>query len=258
MWHSVVGSYPVQQFLDDFLPLPDGIYRSSIPSCDFSGVSTTKQEAKSYDSLVNAINSSKACPGFEMRNSSSCKQHSSSYQPDLAFCKVRTQEGIERPIDEVIFEMKTEQDDTCHDADSLYSSSSEKSTASSVANHGKIWTYLAHQMSAHPRLFVFCVFIYGDRARFLRVDRSGGSMTTSFCYEEEDFLAQFLYRYSHATNAQRGWDPTATFASVAETRKLSRALHKYKTRLEPRNVDYLDPTLDSRSRRTRSRLTRKR
>lgn len=52
MWHSVVGSYPVQQFLDDFLPLPDGIYPSSIPSFDFSGVSTTKQEAESYDSLV--------------------------------------------------------------------------------------------------------------------------------------------------------------------------------------------------------------
>lgn len=52
MRQSLVGFYPVQQFLDDFLPLPDHIPRSSIPSIDFSNVPITKQEKVAYNPLV--------------------------------------------------------------------------------------------------------------------------------------------------------------------------------------------------------------
>ncbi|KAK7685999.1 hypothetical protein QCA50_010810 [Cerrena zonata] len=82
----------------------------------------------------------------------------------------------------------------------------------------QIWSYFAHQMSAYPRLFVFGIFIYGDRARILRVDRAGATATTSFYYKEEDFLAQFLYRYSQVTDIQRGWDPTASTCLFVRSR----------------------------------------
>lgn len=46
------GFYPVQDFLDKYLPLPDNISRVDIPTIDFSRVPTKGKESHMYDPLV--------------------------------------------------------------------------------------------------------------------------------------------------------------------------------------------------------------
>ncbi|KAK7686000.1 hypothetical protein QCA50_010811 [Cerrena zonata] len=48
---SVVGFYSAQNFLDRFLPLPNDISPSSVPSVDFSNVPITRHKADSYGPL---------------------------------------------------------------------------------------------------------------------------------------------------------------------------------------------------------------
>ena len=146
-------------------------------------------------------------------------------------------------VPHVLWEVKNKVGDICHKDDD---SGRERHGAGANARsyRGQIFNYAAQMMSEHPRLFLFVVFIFGDRARLLRVDRSGGIVTRSFSYKEEDYLSQFLFRYSKLGNNHRGLDPTAVVATRAETKLLSKSLAAYKKRLAPRNTDYLDPTLN--------------
>ncbi|KAK7686002.1 hypothetical protein QCA50_010813 [Cerrena zonata] len=239
MRHSLVGFYPVQQFLDDFLPLPDHITCSSTPSIDFSSVPITKQEKEAYDPLVDAINNSDVFSGFTMRNTCSAKEEGSKYSPDLGAYRAGT--GVR----EIPFEVKKLGGDICN-SEMPKPKRLERNTQWASENRGQIFTYLAHQMFIHPRLFVFMVFIYGDRVRILHVDRSGGTITASFGLKDTNYLAQFLYRYSQLTDAQRGWDTTVAHASAADGELLTRAVKEFKARVAPRNVEHLNPTLDER------------
>ncbi|KAK7686023.1 hypothetical protein QCA50_010834 [Cerrena zonata] len=242
---SVVGFYSAQNFLDRFLPLPNDIPPSSVPSVDFSNVPITRHKADSYGPLVDAINNSGIFPGFRMQTRSHHKWPS--HQPELGGYR-KFEDGKTRvPVLEIPWEVNTAQKDQyCNEISTTsgLDDSEETTDTTAARNCEQIWSYFAHQMSAYPRLFVFGIFIYGDRARILRVDRAGATATTSFYYKEEDFLAQFLYRYSQVTDIQRGWDPTAALTSSSEAEQLTHALREYKARLASRDVSYLNPTLN--------------
>lgn len=172
-----------------------------------------------------------------MKNTSSTKDEGSKYSPDLGGFREET--GAR----EISVEVK--RGDICN-PESPKPKRLERNTQWASENRGQIFTYLAHQMFVHPRLFVFMVLIFGDRVRILRVDRSGGTITASFPLKETDCLAQFLYRYSQLTDAQRGWDPTVVRASAVDGEHLTNALNEFKARVAPRNVEHLNPTLDER------------
>lgn len=96
----------------------------------------------------------------------------SSHQPELG--GFRKFEGGETciPVLEISLEVNTAQKDQyCSETSTTSSLDDSEETTSTTAARSReqIWTYVTHQMSAYPRLFVFGIFIYGDRARILRV-----------------------------------------------------------------------------------------
>ncbi|KAI1786827.1 hypothetical protein LXA43DRAFT_1168945 [Ganoderma leucocontextum] len=74
------------------------------------------------------------------------------------------------------------------------------------------------------RLFVFMILFVEGKARLLRFDRTGASMTPEFDYTQRpEVIGKFLYRLSR-NRAAIGHDPTATRANEADT-ELFRNLH---------------------------------
>ncbi|TFY51332.1 hypothetical protein EVG20_g11049 [Dentipellis fragilis] len=83
----------------------------------------------------------------------------------------------------------------------------ESCTKDGKETRGQITAYAAAMLELQFRTFVFSVLIMGEFARLIRWDRSGAIVTRAFNYQEDpEPLAQFLWRYSFLSRAQRGFD----------------------------------------------------
>ncbi|KAL6306248.1 hypothetical protein BKA93DRAFT_712016, partial [Sparassis latifolia] len=56
--------------------------------------------------------------------------------------------------------------------------------------------------------FCFSVLITGNFARILHWDRCGALYTEKIDYRQNSDFAQFLWRFSHMSKAQQGYDTT--------------------------------------------------
>ncbi|KAF4619580.1 hypothetical protein D9613_004775 [Agrocybe pediades] len=67
------------------------------------------------------------------------------------------------------------------------------------------------------RTHAFIIQMVGPYARLIRFDRDGAIVSAHFNYKEDgDLLLEFLWRYSNASEATRGRDPTVFRATAAE------------------------------------------
>ena len=82
-------------------------------------------------------------------------------------------------------------------------------------------TRYAHLIQTRQfRTCVYSISVAGTTARPLRWDRSGVIVTESFDYKSEpEILVGFVWRFSKATNEQRGFDPSAVAATSEEERR---------------------------------------
>ncbi|KAM5541091.1 hypothetical protein V8D89_005224 [Ganoderma adspersum] len=76
---------------------------------------------------------------------------------------------------------------------------------------GQMTTYAELLHGIQQRTAVFMLVVFGRRARFTRWDRSGTVVTTSFNYVQEwKMFCDVLWRIGQCSQAQLGFDPTAT------------------------------------------------
>ncbi|KAF5344896.1 hypothetical protein D9758_011599 [Tetrapyrgos nigripes] len=74
----------------------------------------------------------------------------------------------------------------------------------------QIFSYAILQLARQYRTHLFSIYIHGGSAQLFRFDRAGVIVTKVFDYTSAPHLAQFLWRYTHATAAARGHDTTVT------------------------------------------------
>ena len=85
----------------------------------------------------------------------------------------------------------------------------ERGTSAAHDTLGQITLYATAQMAAQFRTHVFSLFILPKYARLLRWDRAGLVVTERIpITKSESALAEFYWRYGHATAAVRGHDVT--------------------------------------------------
>lgn len=85
------------------------------------------------------------------------------------------------------------------------------------ASLGRIASYAAEICAHQHRTHCFSISIYGPYARLIRWDRSGVIVSERFKFiENSEWLCLFFWRYSHATDSQRGFDMTIGSASDEE------------------------------------------
>jgi hypothetical protein len=84
----------------------------------------------------------------------------------------------------------------------------ENDSKVSQLNRGRLCSYAA----AHVHTFTLSKC--GRSARFIRLDRSGATVTQSFDYiQQPDILAHFFLRSAHLNHSQRGYDTSVSQAS---------------------------------------------
>lgn len=74
---------------------------------------------------------------------------------------------------------------------------------------GQIVAYATEACSRQHRQFYFSISLTGVKARLIRWDRSGAIATESFnLHENPELLCEFLWRFAHGTDLERGFDNT--------------------------------------------------
>ena len=114
----------------------------------------------------------------------------------------------------------------CHDF--IAHSSDSHITRRRSRAFGQHIPYATEVLARQYRLFVFSISMCGSRARFLRWDRAGCVVSTSFDIREEpELLCEFLWRFSQAPELGRGHDLTTEMASPEEEELFRTSITKY-------------------------------
>ncbi|KAK7041788.1 hypothetical protein VNI00_009077 [Paramarasmius palmivorus] len=86
----------------------------------------------------------------------------------------------------------------------------EKNTQQARDTRAELTTYAGAQLTSQFRTHTFSIQITRKNARLIRWDREGAVVTRKFCYYEEPFLVDFLWRYNQASPETRGYDSSVT------------------------------------------------
>jgi Fungal protein kinase len=257
-----VGLMPVAEFLDEFMPVHQADLPPDLPNL-FGTMPETKIEIKLYDPFVGfAIRSLQdhaslpilqqiklvsedhnLIPGFKIVNTSDYPDQNSRkgkrIKPDPTMYKedVDTTRNVTQ-FDklELHFEFKPK-GSTDPFRDPKPDISPEERLAwqfvsdsqSSQHCRGQLATYATEWCTRQHRVFAFSVFIYDPYVRFIRWDRSGIVVTERFNFRTNSQpLVDFLWRFVHLTDVQRGRDNTVREATAEEIQLAHEHLTQWK------------------------------
>ncbi|CAL1708621.1 unnamed protein product [Somion occarium] len=233
-------------FFDAFMtPQADKWLQKKIPTLNVDKVPCEpKHESTMYGPLCAAVNDSEVCPGFKLVNVASMVDgNGRKLRPDIAlvekgklaynFGNIDTFSEIKNLVTKDPFYRKA-------DLNTL-----EKDEGDSADTRGQLLSYVTTMLSRQQRTFILSFSICGSYVRFFRWDRAGCVVTELINFHKNpEILAEFFWRYSHLTPAQRGFDTTAVLATARESTMLSKALNAYIRDSKPRDVSYLRPERD--------------
>ena len=101
----------------------------------------------------------------------------------------------------------------------------------------QMFTFAARLIDSQHRLFLFAVDIYGDRARLYRFDPSCVVVSEPILFRKDSRpLDEFFMRYTAASPAERGYDPTIVPATDLEKALFRARVIEYRERVEKNNL----------------------
>lgn len=101
---------------------------------------------------------------------------------------------------------------------------------------GQLASYATELFAHQHRTHLFQILIFGKYARFLRCDRAGAIVSGRFNYiEDSDLLAEFIWRYNHTTDEERGLDTTVTYPTEDERKAFAGAVNTFVEEVKTRN-----------------------
>ncbi|THH27068.1 hypothetical protein EUX98_g7121 [Antrodiella citrinella] len=251
----------VATFFKTFMPLNPNHSMPNFNGLKFPGLPRNAKENALYKPFANAVNGwnvQGVFPGFTIIDASHSRDGETKLQPDLMLVANTNYAALNTPgtdasrmsretwdweNSEVHIEVKTESDIFFHGLSPTRYVANIASTVN-VEKVGQIGTYAAAQMSRQHRVFLFSLFVYGDFMRIIRWDRSGALITAAIDYRRYPrVLAEFLYRYSHMTRAQRGWDTTVERGTSEDAKMLTAAIKAYQSDKSLRQLPRMEVTL---------------
>ena len=113
----------------------------------------------------------------------------------------------------------------------------ERDTINGDNTRGQCLLYAANQLAYHHRLFAFSLVICGKVARFVRWDREGAVVSAGIdCSQCQDLVIEFLQRFNHLTDDQRGLDPTAVTPTPEEVEMFESAVARVEIECLKRSI----------------------
>ncbi|RPD52762.1 hypothetical protein L226DRAFT_368581 [Lentinus tigrinus ALCF2SS1-7] len=224
------------------------------PKDFLADIPTPATETEMYATLPGALNKSGLCPGYtfvatphEADNANptnqavDCGMYKSGSAPQAAAAA----DGTYAPVDWSRIEISIECKVDCTEQDPFDATAADDQATSEKRKRalGDILSIAELVFQYQQRACHFMILFLGDFARIVRFDRSIIFATTKFNYKTETKkLAEFLWRYSHSSPAQRGHDPTAT--RVERGDKLWRTMMAKKGTKDGVNPDYVQKLFD--------------
>ncbi|CAA7269107.1 unnamed protein product [Cyclocybe aegerita] len=264
--HHWVGPMSKEEFFSKYMHLDADVELPTIPKDYFNGVPKGGLEVDMYEPLINLIHRANLGNStFEFINTSAHADPNSLFykkiQPDISTHHTKDEE--DRDPDQknrtafykqqLPFELKTgklspflDPPKDCTDEQRL-KHPFENVSQDARDLRGQMATVLAEMSARQFRTHAFMVFMNETEVRFLRTDRTATIVTEAINYRtDSDVVAEFLARFSHMTDAQRGVDETVKPAKpkdIEEARQLLQHYQKEPERFLPW-VAIQVPTLD--------------
>ena len=108
---------------------------------------------------------------------------------------------------------------------SSYYTSFERNKIEAEIFRARIIGHVKAEFARQHRTFVFQVILINNFARLVRWDHSGAVVTERFDYVlHPELLAEFLWRFNHMTDEQRGFDANAQLGTPTEKRRFEHAV----------------------------------
>ncbi|KAI0823290.1 hypothetical protein BC628DRAFT_1340313 [Trametes gibbosa] len=235
---TTLGPMPVEKFLDAFLPCPDLPRGMPSPTNAFSGIKNNKTESSIYLPLITALNEHKTqketlrgarCPGFSFRQTANHPDKSGgdigSIKPDIccyanrhlrqvatAGTDRRRRDGHGPTAGDDYFNDIHGQAAETTDRESWvfvlgkYTGTQSTSKDNALRDFGQSVAYAVQICTRQYRVFCFSLTVSGTRDRHRTLD----------IVAELELLCQFFWRFTHVSDAARGYDLTVNAATKAE------------------------------------------
>ncbi|KAI0273342.1 hypothetical protein BC834DRAFT_853395 [Gloeopeniophorella convolvens] len=238
-----VGAMPLDQFFEEFVP--EAPEKRPTNAIAFPGGSVAGKETP----FIEAIHASGLCPDLQLENTTSKPSPSDpqKLKPDISvFSRSRLSPNkADLGLAEFWIENKRQDEDFFITEEKLKEKreapiSHIKSTEACRRTCGQLLSYASKIHVTQYRVFSFGVVLFGPNARILRCDRSGIIYTKLFAWNEANTLFEFLWRFNHLSDAQRGHDTTVCPATDDEAARALPKLLGYpgldSNSLEPKNL----------------------
>ncbi|KAI0273344.1 hypothetical protein BC834DRAFT_1037998 [Gloeopeniophorella convolvens] len=238
-----VGAMPLDQFFEEFVP--EAPEKRPTNAIAFPGGSVAGKETP----FIEAIHASGLCPDLQLENTTSKPSPSDpqKLKPDISvFSRSRLSPNkADLGLAEFWIENKRQDEDFFITEEKLKEkreapTSHIKSTEACRRTCGQLLSYASKIHVTQYRVFSFGVVLFGPNARILRCDRSGIIYTELFAWNKENTLFEFLWRFNHLSDAQRGHDTTVCPATDDEAARALPKLLGYpgldSNSLEPKNL----------------------
>ncbi|KAI0357826.1 hypothetical protein OH77DRAFT_1398442 [Trametes cingulata] len=252
--HHIIGPMPPRVFLDTFCPCPAQLMQDMPPTVDaFKDVPLQGTEAEIYGPLIKALNAVHGgvsrCPGYTFRDTSKHPDNNgeAKVKPDV-ICyanvhldRVKVKKAGSEHLSHAdmgfaafFFEVKRSVGkDFLKDPPEPHSGHWRghdvvKNASKPNEDLGQNFAYAAEIFARQFRLHIFSVSVSGASARLARWDRAGVIMSRAFSLRTEpEILCEFLWRFSHMTETQRGLDLTVEPASEEDETLFKTAIAKH-------------------------------
>lgn len=104
----------------------------------------------------------------------------------------------------------------------------EREWPEAIAFRQSLVSHAQAQLTRQHRTCFLQLILVSRWARFIRWDRSGAVVSNRFDYVfEPEILAEFIWRFAHMSDEQRGLDSTATLASKKESSLFESAVKRF-------------------------------
>ncbi|KAL6305438.1 hypothetical protein BKA93DRAFT_778184 [Sparassis latifolia] len=248
----LIGPMPVREFLG-FLPETD-MSRMPLAVDAFKGIPTeAKQKCEIIAPIITALNGEDVenprCPGFVFKDTTTrsfdcgkigslnpdiccyVQEFTDSVKPNppptgsLAHAElhidVKRKPGLDFLSDAALDDDRSSHSFILNIEDETLRKRAELSLGKNVA-------CAIEACARQHRTFYFSVSLAGSHARLIRWDRAGAIASESFnLHDNPKPLCEFLWRYAHASNSQRGCDSTVEPASPMEEALFKKTIEQH-------------------------------
>ncbi|KAI9060873.1 hypothetical protein FKP32DRAFT_1730486 [Trametes sanguinea] len=251
-----LGPMPLREFLETFCPCPAEVLARMPPAQEaFAKVPEAAQDEQDiYVPLIAALNHAHngvhRCPGHTFVNTSTHLDVKGDYivKPDVTCYankhvpKVRVNDlhshtdmgyatfpiEVKCGVDADLFSDPYEHLGSSRGHLLVNTRLNKKDSGKALAAFGQVMSYVAEISACQFRCFCFLVCLYGCHARLMRWDRAGLIVTRRFHLQRDpEILCEFVWRYAHMSEVQRGMDSTVYAATPSEEAQFLSAIRTH-------------------------------